>query len=104
MMAKDKPLSFFFFFFFFSFFLSFSPSSSPFLLLFFLLFLLLILQSLDWLAALHLKILQAIVFIVVQLSALVFLTTCFKYCIRGLPTDFFPDIAPSNSNRFQSNR
>ena len=25
----------------------------------------------------------------------VFLVTCFKYCSRGLPTAFFPDIAPS---------
>jgi hypothetical protein len=34
-------------------------------------------------------------FIAVQLSAVVFLVTYFKYCSRGLPTTRFPDIAPS---------
>ena len=57
--------------------------------------LLLISQSFDWLAAFHLELLQANVFIAVQPSAPVFLATCFKYCSRGLPTGFFPDIAPS---------
>ena len=57
--------------------------------------LLLIPQSFDWLAAFHLDLLQAILFIAVQLSAPVFLATCFKYCSRGRPTAFFPDIAPS---------
>jgi hypothetical protein len=46
----------------------------------------LIIQSFDWLAAFHLDLLQAILFIAVQLSAPVFLATCFKYCGRGLPT------------------
>jgi len=52
-------------------------------------FLLLILQSFDCLAALHLELLQVILFIAVLLSAPVFLTTCFNYCNRGLPTAFF---------------
>jgi hypothetical protein len=39
--------------------------------------------------------LQAIPFIAVQLSAAVFLATCFKYRSRGLPTAFFPGIVPS---------
>jgi hypothetical protein len=56
---------------------------------------LLILQSFDWLAAFHLNVLQTILFIAVYLSAPVFLATCFKYCSRGQPTAFFPDIAPS---------
>jgi hypothetical protein len=58
-------------------------------------FLLLIFQSFDWLAAFYLELLQAIIFIAVQLSAPVFLATCFKYFIRDLPTAFFQDIAPS---------
>jgi len=29
------------------------------------------------------------------MSAAVFLATCFKYCSRGHPAPFFPDIAPS---------
>jgi len=29
------------------------------------------------------------------MSSPVFLATCFKYCSRGLPAAFFPDIAPS---------
>jgi hypothetical protein len=56
---------------------------------------LLISQSFDRLAAFHLELLQAILFIVVLFSAPVFPTTCFKYCSQGLPTPFFPDIAPS---------
>jgi len=56
---------------------------------------LLILQSFDWLAAFHLDLLQAILIIAVYLSAAVFLETCFKYRSRGLPTAFFPNIAPS---------
>jgi len=60
-----------------------------------LLLLLLILQSFDWLAAFHLELLQAILFVAVYLSAPVFLATCSKYRSRGLPTAFFPDIAPS---------
>jgi len=47
----------------------------------------LILQSFDWLATFHLELLQA--------AAPVFLATCFKCCSRGLPTAFFPGIAPS---------
>jgi hypothetical protein len=47
------------------------------------------------LAAFHLELLQAILFIAVELSALVFLAICFKYCSQGLPTNFFPHIAPS---------
>jgi hypothetical protein len=62
---------------------------------FFIIFFPLILQYFDWLAAFHLELLQAILFIVVELSALVFLATCFQYCSRSLPTTFFPDIAPS---------
>jgi len=57
--------------------------------------LLLILQSFDWLAAFHPELLQAILFIAPELSAPVFLATCFKYCIRGFPKAFFTDIAPS---------
>jgi hypothetical protein len=57
--------------------------------------LLLILQPFDWSAAFHLDLLQAILFIAVELSAAVFLATCFKYCSRGLPTALFPDVAPS---------
>jgi hypothetical protein len=52
----------------------------------FTLLLLLIPQSFDWLAAFHLELLQAILFIAVQLSAPVFLVTCFKYCSRVLLT------------------
>ena len=59
--------------------------------------LLLILQSFDLLAAFHLELLQAIIFITVKLSAPVFLATCFKYFSRGLPTAFFLGIAPSRS-------
>jgi hypothetical protein len=44
---------------------------------------LLILQSLDWLAAFHLDLLQAILFIAVKLSAPVFLASCFEYCSPG---------------------
>ena len=58
--------------------------------------LLLIPQSFDWLAAFHLDLLQAILFIAVQLSAAVFLATCFNYCSRGRPTAFSPDVAPSS--------
>ena len=54
-----------------------------------------ILQSFDWLAAFRLELLQAILFVAVYLSAPVFLATCLKYCGWGLPTAFFPDIAPS---------
>jgi uncharacterized membrane protein len=54
-----------------------------------LLLLLLLPQSFDWLAAFHLELLQAILFIAVQLSFPLFLATCFKYCSRGLPTAFF---------------
>jgi hypothetical protein len=50
---------------------------------------LLILQCFDWLAAFHLELLQAILFIAVQLSAPVLLATCFKYYSRGLPMAFF---------------
>jgi hypothetical protein len=50
--------------------------------------LLLIPQSFDWLAAFHLDFLQAILFIAVFFSVLVFLANCFKYCSRGLPTAF----------------
>jgi hypothetical protein len=49
----------------------------------------LIIQSFDWLAAFHLGSLQAILLIAVQLSAPVFLATCFKDFSRGLPTAFF---------------
>ena len=52
-------------------------------------------QSFDWLSAFHVELLQAILSIAVYLSAPVFLATCFKYCSRGLPTAFFPNIAPS---------
>jgi hypothetical protein len=41
-------------------------------------------QSFDWLVVFHLELWQAIIFIVVILSAPVFLATCFKYCSRGL--------------------
>jgi hypothetical protein len=58
-------------------------------------FLPLILQSFDWLAAFHLELLQAILSVAEQLSAPVFLATCFKYCSRGLPIAFFLYIAPS---------
>ena len=51
--------------------------------------LLIIPQSFAWLAAFHLDLLQAILFIAVKLSAPVFLATCFKYCSRGRPTAFF---------------
>ena len=51
--------------------------------------LLIIPQSFAWLAAFHLDLLQAILFIAVKLSAPVFLATCFKYCSRGRPTTFF---------------
>jgi len=51
--------------------------------------LLLILQSFDWLAAFPLELLQATLFIAVQLSAAVFLATCFKYYSQGLPMAFF---------------
>ena len=47
-------------------------------LLLIILLLLLILQSFDWLAAFYLELLQAIVFTAVQLSAAVFLATCFN--------------------------
>jgi hypothetical protein len=57
--------------------------------------LLLIPLSFDWLAALHLDLLQTNVFIAVYLTAAVFLATCFNYCSRGLPTAIFPGIAPS---------
>jgi len=50
--------------------------------------LLLIPQSFDWLAAFHLELLQAIISIAVQLSAAVFVATCFKHCSQGLPTTF----------------
>jgi hypothetical protein len=60
-----------------------------------MLLLLLIIQSFDWLAAFHLELLQAILFIAVQLPAPVFLATCFKYCCRGLPTALFLYIASS---------
>jgi len=56
---------------------------------------LLIPQSFDWLAAFHLQLLQATRSIAVCLSAAVFLVTCFDYCSTGLPTAFFPNIAPS---------
>ena len=111
LLFSSSSLFFYFFFFFFS-----SPPSppsssssscsisppSPLVLLFILLlylllhlFLLLIPQSFDRLAALHLQLLQAILFTAVSLSAAVFLATCFKYCSPGLPTAFFPNIAPS---------
>jgi len=48
-----------------------------------------ILQSFHWLVAFRLELLQAILFIAVELSAAVFLTTSFKYRSRGLPTAFF---------------
>jgi hypothetical protein len=48
-----------------------------------------ILDRFDWLAAFYLELLQAILFIAVQLSAAVFLATCGKYCSRGLPTAIF---------------
>jgi hypothetical protein len=57
--------------------------------------LLLMLQSSDWLAGFHLEFLQAVLFISVQLSTPVFLAICFKYCSRGFPKAFFPDIALS---------
>ena len=60
-----------------------------------ILLLLLILGSFDWLAAFHLELLQAILFIAAQLSAPVFLVTCFKYCSPGLPIAFLTDIASS---------
>jgi hypothetical protein len=41
------------------------------------------------------ELLQAILFIALELSAPVFLATCFTYCSPALPTAFFPDIAPS---------
>jgi hypothetical protein len=47
------------------------------------------------LAAFHPELLQGNLFIAVQLSVPVFLASCFKYCSQGLPTAFFPDIAPS---------
>jgi hypothetical protein len=59
---------------------------------------LLFLQSFDWLAAFHLELLQAILFIAVLLSAAVFLATCFQYCSRGLPTTPFPDIHGSGGS------
>ena len=37
---------------------------------------------------------QLLCFLQLALSTAVF-ATCFKYCSRGLPTAFFPDIAPS---------
>ena len=49
----------------------------------------------DWLTAFHLELLQATLFVAVSLSAPVFLATCFKYYSQGLPTTFFPYIAPS---------
>jgi hypothetical protein len=49
----------------------------------------LILQSFDWLPSFHLQLLQAIPFIAVKLSGLVFLAACSKYCSPGLPTAFF---------------
>jgi hypothetical protein len=63
---------------------------------------LLILQSFDRLAAFHLELLQAVLFIA-ELSAPVFLATCCKYSSRGLSTAPFPDIAPSmmfTANRY----
>jgi hypothetical protein len=58
------------------------------------LLLLLNFQSFDWLAAVHLELLQAILFIAVLQSALVFLATFFKYCSRdrSIKTEsvFFP--------------
>jgi hypothetical protein len=56
---------------------------------------LLIIQSFDWLAAFHLELLQAILFIAVLLSAAGFLAICFKYCSPGFPQLFFSDIATS---------
>ena len=50
---------------------------------------LLIPQSFDWLAAFHLDLLQAILFIAVYPSAAVFLANCFNYRSRGLPTALF---------------
>jgi hypothetical protein len=41
-------------------------------------YLFLILQSFDWLEVLHMKLLQAIFFIAVQLSAALFMATCFN--------------------------
>ena len=41
------------------------------------------------------ELLQSILIIAVELSAAVFLATCFKYHSRGLTMTFFPDIAPS---------
>jgi hypothetical protein len=52
-------------------------------------------HSFEWLVAFHLEMLQAVLYIAVQLSAAVFLATCFKYYSRGLLTAIFPDIAPS---------
>jgi len=53
-----------------------------------------ILQYFDWLAAFHLYLLQAILSIAVQLSAALFLATCFKFCSRDLPTAFSPPPPP----------
>jgi hypothetical protein len=52
-------------------------------------FLLLLLQSSDRLAPFHLQLFQAILPIAVQLSAALFLSTCFMYCSPGLPKAFF---------------
>jgi hypothetical protein len=48
-----------------------------------------ILDWFAWLAAYCVELLQAILFIAVQMSAAVFLVTCFKYCSRDIPTAIF---------------
>jgi hypothetical protein len=53
------------------------------------------LQSFGWLAAFYLELLQATLFPAVQLSAALFLATCFKHSSQDLPTAPFPDIVPS---------
>jgi hypothetical protein len=52
-------------------------------------FVLLILQSFDWLADFRLQLLQAILSIAVQLSAAVFLATCFNTAVQVFPRPFF---------------
>ena len=59
--------------------------------------LLLNLQSFELLAPFHPELLQASLSIALQLSAAVFMSTCYKYRSPGLPTACFPHIAPSRT-------
>jgi hypothetical protein len=57
--------------------------------------------SFSLLIGFRLELLQAIILIAVQLSAAVFLATCFKYRSPGLPTSLFPPHCSFNDAHYK---